>query len=77
VIVASEKTRIPLVTDKKVVDKEIPPLSKATLTDKKVIFSKNETSDVVANIDSNGNAQLNVALPAMSYCYYIIKKPNE
>ncbi|MEG1662719.1 MAG: hypothetical protein RR338_01920 [Clostridia bacterium] len=74
IIVASEKNEVPLITDKKVVDKDIPPLPKATLTDKKVIFSKNETSDIVACIDSNGNAQLEVELPPMSYCYYIIKQ---
>lgn len=74
VILSRGKNNITFVTDNPVIDKPIPKPTEPKPTNKKVCFSKNEKEDTLLNIDSNGNASLKVSLPAMSYCYYIIKE---
>lgn len=47
------------ITDEKVVDKPIPPLSKAVDTDKTICISAEDKNPQIYSIDSNGNVHIN------------------
>lgn len=61
------------VTDKKVIDKEIPALPTAVETDNEIIISENDANPVSYKIDSNGNVKLKLTIPAMSYKWFVMK----
>lgn len=60
------------ITDEKVIDKEIPEMSEAYLTDRKIVISQEDKKPEVFSIDSNGNVEFKITLPPMSYKWYVI-----
>lgn len=60
------------ITDEKVIDKEIPEMSEAYLTDRKIVISQEDKKAEVFSIDSNGNVEFKITLPPMSYKWYVI-----
>lgn len=60
------------ITDEKVIDKEIPEMSEAYLTDRKIIISQEDKKPEVFSIDSNGNVECKIILPPMSYKWYVM-----
>lgn len=64
-------------TDKKVTDKAIIPFPIPEPTDKSIIISENDENPISFNIDSNGNAALEVTIPKMSYKWFVLHPKQE
>ncbi|MEG0546638.1 MAG: hypothetical protein RR552_05570 [Oscillospiraceae bacterium] len=62
------------ITDKKVFDKEIPAMPTPQNTDKTITVSQNDQSPKVYNIDTNGNIQMELQIPPMTYQWFIMKE---
>lgn len=73
VIKARDGSKRTYITDDKVIDKDIPALAEASLTDNQIIISENDENPISYNIDSNGNVIMKITLPAMSYKWYVLK----
>lgn len=61
------------ITDKKVDDKPIAPLSQAHLTERKIVISENDENPEIFTVDSNGNVKISVSIPKMSYKWYVLR----
>lgn len=74
VIKARDGSKRTFVTDDKVIDKAIPPLPEAELTESEICISKEDKSPVNYRIDTNGNVKMKITLPAMSYQWYVLRE---
>lgn len=74
VIKARDGSQRTFVTDDKVDDKPIPPLSEAELTDCEICVSKEDKNPKNYRIDTNGNIKMKITLPPMSYEWYVLKE---
>lgn len=65
------------ITDEKVGDKEIVPLSDGKETENKIVISESDENPQVFSIDSNGNVKIKITLPPMSYKWYVLRPEKE
>jgi hypothetical protein len=65
------------ITDKKVKDRDIPPLPEALPTGRRIIISENDENPAEYAIDSNGNVKLRVSIPKMSYKWFTLRPAEE
>lgn len=77
VIKARDGSRRTFITDEKVEDKATLPLSEAKLTERKICISEEDGTPLNYGIDTNGNVKIKITLPAMSYKWYVLRKPSE
>lgn len=74
VIKARDGSSRTYITDEKVIDKPIPPLPEAQLTDREICISKEDKEPANYRIDTNGNVKMKITLPAMSYQWYVLRE---
>ncbi|MGN0521425.1 MAG: hypothetical protein ACI4IQ_02175 [Eubacterium sp.] len=74
VIKARDGSARTYITDDKVIDKPIPPLPEAELTEREICISKEDNEPKNYRIDTNGNVKMKITLPAMSYQWYVLKE---
>lgn len=77
VIKARDGSQRTFITDEKVEDKAIPPLPEAKLTERKICISEEDGAPLNYGIDTNGNVKMKITLPAISYKWYVLRKPSE
>lgn len=75
VIKARDGSKRTFITDEKVVDRSIPPLQNAEPTQHTICVSQEDNAPVSYRIDTNGNITMQIALPAMSYRWYVLRAP--
>lgn len=61
------------VKDDPIADSEILPLPQATNTDKFITVSREDQDPKTYCIDSNGNIEMEITLPSMSYQWYVMR----
>lgn len=74
VIKARDGSKRTYITDDKVLDKPIPPLPKATLTENEICISQEDNKPENYKIDTSGNVTMKITLPAMSYKWYVLRQ---